>query len=267
MSKKTKKTNKAEENWWLSSNNKTRLIERKVAHFCFPSSYLRGPIMPPRLRGGGTCPELPSGDSGGDSKACLRRSLGTLAGQWVLQYSRWLLERSSVWPICTWSFTLLTMATKGFPQQTCVTESVTVFLHGSLETGWTCHAYLLWQMRLVLPTTNTTLLQIQKIGFHQIWSESGKSQFFSNVGRVWRDDRQKRIRSPDLRSHTIWCCDSPNSFQSDQTVTVGSGDELCITILLLHGLFPALNQHIFRVTADCLWTDCHFFSLGWGDVL
>lgn len=37
--------------------------------------------MPPRLRGGGTCPELPSGDSGGDSKACLRRSLGTLAGQ------------------------------------------------------------------------------------------------------------------------------------------------------------------------------------------
>lgn len=151
MSKKTKKTNKAEENWWLSSNNKTRLIERKVAHFCFPSSYLRGPIMPPRLRGGGTCPELPSGDSGGDSKACLRRSLGTLAGQWVLQYSRWLLERSSVWPICTWSFTLLTMATKGFPQQTCVTESVTVFLHGSQETGWTCHAYLLWQMRLVPP--------------------------------------------------------------------------------------------------------------------
>lgn len=155
MSKKTKKTNKAEEKRWLSLNNKTRLIERKVAHFCFPSSYLRGPITPPQLRGGGTCPELPSWDPGGDSKACLRRSLGTLTGQWVLQYSRWLLERSSVWPICTWSFTLLTMATKGFPQQTCVTacESVTVFLHGSLETGWTCHAYLLWQMSLVPPTT------------------------------------------------------------------------------------------------------------------
>lgn len=34
------------------------------------------------------------------------------------------------------------------------------------------------------PPTNTTLRQIQKIGSHQIWSESGKSQFFSNVGRV-----------------------------------------------------------------------------------
>lgn len=34
------------------------------------------------------------------------------------------------------------------------------------------------------PTNTTTLLQIQKIGFHQIWSESGKSQFFSDVGRV-----------------------------------------------------------------------------------
>lgn len=34
-----------------------------------------------------------------------------------------------------------------------------------------------------LPTPPPSV-KIQKIGSHQIWSESGKSQFFSDVGRV-----------------------------------------------------------------------------------
>lgn len=151
-----------------------------------------------------TCPELPSRDSGGDSKACLCRSLGTLPGQWTLQYSRWLLERSSVWPIRTWSFTCSPWQLKS----SCVTacESATVFLHRSLETGWICHAHVLWH--LVHPP-----FPIQKTGFHQIWSVSGKLLFFPNVCWVWHGDWQKRIMTPDLRSHTIWRCDYLQVYQ------------------------------------------------------